>query len=186
MARRIDTLGEDFGQLFARFEHTAYRLETLQHYSIPYEDEPLRRFNTGLTRPADSAKDEWTSFLREAVSVGKTIQRVHLVQEPPSDYLRYELAWSYDESVEAGEDVRIIPFLPDQWPGSLPDHDYWLFDSRDLWVMTYDDAGRFLYTELSEDAAEIVRHGYWRDTALHQAISYDEYMQRHPALQKVS
>jgi hypothetical protein len=48
--------------------------------------------------------------------------------------------------------------------------------------MAYDNDGRFLNLELNEAPAEIVRHSYWRDAALHQAISYDEYMQRHPAL----
>lgn len=36
----------------------------------------------------------------------------------------------------AGEDIRVLPGQPDAL--GLPDHDYWLFDSRDLWVMEGD------------------------------------------------
>jgi len=31
------------------------------------------------------------------------------VVEPLTDYLRYELGWSYPPNVKAGEDIRILP-----------------------------------------------------------------------------
>jgi hypothetical protein len=43
------------------------------------------------------------------------------------------LGWSYPPNVEVGEDSRILPTESGRWP-SLPRHDYWLFDSSDLWV----------------------------------------------------
>ena len=64
-----------------------------------------------------------------------------------------------------------------RWPG-LPRHDYWLFDSSDLWVMEYADDGTFRWIEHVDDPGMIVRHAYWRDAALHQAIPYREYMKR--------
>jgi len=72
---------------------------------------------------------------------------------------------------------------PGQWPPGVPQHDYWLFDSRDLWVMTYDSESRFVYTERVRDPSEIVRHAYWRDAALHQGTGYVAYLDRHPGLQ---
>jgi hypothetical protein len=42
--------------------------------------------------------------------------------------------------------------------------------------MVYDDEGRFLYAELVSDPAEIIRHAYWRDAALHHAIPYQQYV----------
>ena len=114
-------------------------------------------------------------MIRNSIADGKKLQRVHVVVEPPTDYIRYELMWSYAPNVAAGEDIRILPTPPGQWP-DLPRRDYWLFDSRDLWAMAYDGEGRFLYAELVTDPAEIVRHAYWRDAALHHAISYQQYL----------
>jgi uncharacterized protein DUF6879 len=183
MTRRIDTLGEEFAELFRNFDHTAFRLETLQKYAVDYEEEPMRRFLAGEPQPADPAKDEWCQFIRDARANGKEVGRVHIVVEPLSEYMRYELAWSYGGNVDAGEDIRIAPVRIGSWVNELPrDHDFWLFDSRDLWIMSYDEKGRFLAAEQMDDPAEVVRHNYWRDVAKHVAVGFHEYMRHHPEL----
>lgn len=116
-------------------------------------------------------------MIRDATGAGKVFQRVHVVEEPLTDYLRYEIGWSYAPNVAAGEDIRILPTKPGNRL-ALPDHDYWHFDSRDLWIMEYDEIGRFLFAELVTDAAAIVGHNYWRDAALHHAIPYIDYVRR--------
>lgn len=180
MGRRIeDVTSAEFDALFTSFEHTAYRLETLQQYDVSYEVEPYRAFLEGHPRPTDTAKNDWVDMIRDATAAGKVIQRVHVVEEPLTDYLRYELEWSYTPNVEAGEDIRIMPV--ETWP-SLPRYDYWLFDSSDLWVMEYADDGAFLYIEQVSDPAEIVRHARWRDAALHRSIPYADYMRRRDLL----
>jgi hypothetical protein len=118
------------------------------------------------------------------VRSGKVFQRVHVVQEPLTDYLRYELGWSYPPNVEVGEDIRILIAQPGQWPMSargelLPGlKDYWLFDSSDLWVMEYAEDGAFLHIEQVTEPAMIVTAARRRDAALHQAIPYRDYMRR--------
>jgi hypothetical protein len=42
--------------------------------------------------------------------------------------------------------------------------------------MEYADDGTFRWIERVEDPRMIVRHAYWRDAALHQAIPYRDYM----------
>ncbi len=149
MGRRItDVTSAEFDALFTGFEHTAYRLETLQAYDVSYEEEPYRAFLAGHPQPRDPAKNQWVSMIGDAVRAGKVFQRVHVVREPLTDYLRYELGWSYPPNVEAGEDIRILVAQPGSWPMSargkiLPElKDYWLFDSSDLWVMEYADGLR--------------------------------------------
>ena len=187
MGDRIDSVdSEEFGRLFASFRYTAYRLEALQWYDVSYEREPVRRFVAGDTHVTDPTKPEWVSVIRNAVSTGRRMERVHVVTEPLSEYIRYELTCSYGPNVAAGEDIRILPVRQGEWPGDLPREDYWLFDSSDLWSMTYDDAGAFLHADLIRDPAAIVRACYWRDAAMHQAITYDEYMRRTPGLRRAS
>lgn len=177
MGKRIESVtSAEFNRLFTGFEHTAYRLETLQCYDVSYEEDSYVAFLAGHPMPSDAAKDEWTAMVKDAVDGGKSFRRVHVVSEPLTDYLRYEIEWSYEPNVAAGEDVRILPGKPGAL--GLPDHDYWLFDSRDLWVMKYDSDGRFLYTEYVDEPAVIVNHNYWRDKALSLAMPYADYMNR--------
>ena len=186
VGRRItDVTSPEFDALFASFKHTAYRLETLQAYDVSYEIEPYRAFLAGQPRPRDESKNAWTAMLRDARDSGKIVQRVHLVNEPLTDYLRYELQWSYPPNVEAGEDTRILPAStpPAREVVSLGIlDDYWLFDSSDLWVMQYDHEGRFEYIRQVSDPGVIVSHAYLRDAALHYAIPYTEYMRRRELL----
>ena len=176
MGKRITELDtEEFGRLFTSFEHTAYRLETLQRYDVAHERESFAAFLAGHPVSRES-KSEWVGVITDAVQAGKTMRRVHVVTEPLTDYLRFEMA-SYRWNWEAGEDIRILPVT--EWP-DLPRRDYWLFDSRDLWAMEYDDDGRFLHAEQVDDAAEVVRSNYWRDKALSLAMPYPDYMRSRP------
>jgi hypothetical protein len=178
MGRRItDLTSAEFDAIFTSFEHTAYRLETFQAYDVSYEVEPYEAFMAGHPRPSDSSKDQWVGMIEAAVEAGKVFRRVHVVTEPLTDYLRYELGWSYPPNVEVGEDIRILPTQAGHWP-ALPRHDYWLFDSSDLWVMDYADDGTFRWIEQVDDPNTIVRHAFWRDAALHLAVPYRDYMQR--------
>ena len=119
-------------------------------------------------------------MIKAAVEAGKIFQRVHLVTEPLTDYLRYELGWSYPPNVDARRGHPHPAAQSGRWP-CLPRYDYWLFDSSDLWVMEYADDGTFRWIERVEDPRMIVRHAYWRDAALHHAIPYRDYM-RHAEL----
>jgi len=107
-------------------------------------------------------------------AAGKRMQRVRVVDEPLGDYLRFEFAF-YPDTIEAGEDIRILDRRTAEAAG-LPAHDYWLFDSSRLALMRYDAEGRFLGAELVEDPVMVVRHCYWRDAALHYAVSYQRYL----------
>jgi len=187
MGTRITSVtSPEFDVLFTGFSHTAYRLETLQVYDVSYEIEPYRAFLAGRPRPRDAAKNAWTAMLAASAAEGKIVQRVRLVQEPLTDYSRYELEWSYPPNVAAGEDIRVLPAdLPD--PGAPVQtlavmQDYWLFDSSDLWIMRYDRDGRFLDIQQVREPWAIVTHARLRDAALHYAIPYTDYMRRRELL----
>lgn len=185
MSKRITSLDDpDFGALFTGFKHTAYRLEKLQVYDVSYEEEPYRAFLEGRPEPSYPAKREWVAMIQDAAAAGKVMQRVHIVTEPLTDYLRYEMQ-SYASNADAGEDIRILP--ADEIPvddvvrfASLPD--YWLFDSSDLWVMQYDHYGKFLWAQQVTEPATIVRAMLWRDAALHYSVPYADYMRRRELL----
>lgn len=99
--------------------------------------------------------------------------RVRVVSLPMSDYCRFGL-WASQFTVAAGEDIRYLTRDKTE-AAELPNHDYWLFDSRKLLLMHFDEADGFLGGEVIENAAEIVKHNYWRDAAWHYAVGRDDF-----------
>jgi hypothetical protein len=116
---------------------------------------------------------DWLSMVRDAAREGRRFARVRVVDLPLSDYNR----WGHvvaQHNIAAGEDIR---YLTRGRAGEigLPNYDYWLFDSRKLLCMRYDNEDRFVGGEIIEDAGEIVRHNFWRDAAWHLSVRRDEF-----------
>jgi hypothetical protein len=155
------------------FRHSAYRLELLDEYDSPSTRVRVARFLTGQPDDAE-VRTYWDRVVGEARRAAKTMQRVHVITEPPTDYLRFELAF-YRGSVLAGEDIRILSgdLATDL---DLPGFDYWLFDDERAAVMYYGDRGTWLHTEIVTESSFVADCRRWRDQALSRAISLGNYM----------
>jgi hypothetical protein len=163
---------DEFDQLFRSFEHTAFRLEVRDRYDPPYETESVRKFLAG--EPDDLAWSEsWLSMVREAIAAGKHFRRVRVVSIPLTDYSRVGV-WASQFTTAAGEDIRYLERDRAEAEG-LPRHDYWLFDSRTLVWMHFDDTDRCVGCEVIDDPTVIVQHNYWRDAAWHHAVRRDDF-----------
>lgn len=116
-------------------------------------------------------------MVRDATAGGKRFARVRVVSVPLTDYSRFGV-WCAQFTNGAGEDIR---YLERDRAGAAgaPEHDYWLFDSRTLVRMDFDDRDAFLGVELVEEPAVIVRHNYWRDAAWHHAVKRDDFAEQH-------
>lgn len=170
---RLD--GEEWQAYFRDFKHSAFRLETLPQYLVPQEAELFQRFRAGTSRPSDEP-NYWTELVSAARSAEKTMQRVHVVTRPLSDYLRFEFTLYYEFNVKAGEDVRILDLTDRPNPG-LPDFDYWLFDSSIVVRMDYEADGTQIGRELLTDP-DLVKFCQWRDIALSESTPFAEYAYR--------
>jgi hypothetical protein len=158
------------GSLFAR---SAYRLELLDEYDSPRTRVRVARFLAGQPEDAE-VRAYWDAVIRDARQAGKVVRRVHVVAEPLTDYLRFELDF-YRGSAAAGEDIRILP--ADVAAGlNLPGFDYWLFDDQCAAVMYYGERGAWLRTEFVTDPAFVASCQRWRDAALSVALPLDAYM----------
>ncbi|WP_245667646.1 DUF6879 family protein [Actinomadura macra] len=165
-----------FRQLFHSFEYTAFRLEARDSYDASYENESLQKFLAG--EPDDLPwMQSWLDMLQEATAKGRRFARVRLVTLPLTDYSRFGV-WCAQFTNGAGEDIRYLP-RDEAQAAELPSYDYWLFDSSKLVRMHFDDSDVFLGGEVIEDASEIVKHNYWRDTAWHHAIRRDDFAEQH-------
>ena len=128
--------GPAIGEFFRAFEYTAYRLEVRDRYDARDENESLRKFLVG--EPDDLLwMQNWRDLLSEATAQGRRFARVRVVSLPLTDYCRFGV-WCAQFANRAGEDIR---YLDRGQAGALklPDHDYWLFDSRLLLRMHFDD-----------------------------------------------
>lgn len=170
-----------FTSLFSDFTREAFRLETLQAYSEPEEEGPRRQFEAGQPIGDDPGTLEWVRWLAEGSAAGKTVARVHILTMPLSAYARFELAY-YQPGLSAGEDIRVIPVRPGEWPEGLPGPggDFWLFTDADgtrrVLRLEYNEAAEMTGAWLTTDPAEVAQTVQWRGIAMATAIPLAEYL----------
>lgn len=80
------------------------------------------------------------------------------------DYARHNAA--------VGEDIR---YLWRENAADLPAEDFWIFDSRIVAVLHFDDADNITNIELITEPAEVVRYAIVRDAAMHHAVPFDQF-----------
>jgi hypothetical protein len=170
---------DEFDSYFDRFTTDVFRLETLQAYAVSEEDERLRAFRTGAARPERSVRNSpWLARIAVTTVAGKHWQRVHVVEHPLSEYLRYELV-GYVESQAAGEQILIVNRAADDSLAELSE-DFWLFDAESssayAVLMRYEDDGRFVGFEHTSDPTTLDRCRAERDLVLRHAVPLNAYL----------
>lgn len=150
--------GQDFFQLCTTYRHSAWRWECQGVYHEPDEQEPLQRWREG--RPDNSFLSGWLSVINRLRAEGKLFNRVRMVTDPPTDYLRWMFSFTH-LNIEAGEEIRWID--QQDLPGDgAPEYDYYLLDDERVAVVTFGDNG-VVGAEVTDDAHVVERHRQWRD-----------------------
>lgn len=172
---------EEFDRSFDQFEVSAFRLETLQHYAVSAEDARMRAFREGTPRPERSVRTSpWLQRIAATTMAGKSWRRLHLISEPLSEYLRYELI-GYGESCACGEQIRLA-YPPDEGPALV---DFWLFDSATSGAfavrMHYSDHGEILGYDRVDGPHGVAALETVRDLVWSRSWSLAEHLVRHPA-----
>jgi hypothetical protein len=168
---RLD--GEDWQRFFDSFTRSAWRLELHPVYTMPQEAEAISRWRAGERPP----EDYWSPWMERVAGYrvsDRSIGRVHVVRRPLSEYLQFEIDGYYRHHVRAGEDIRILDLTGEADPG-LPDHDFWLFDERQVVQMLYRPDGTQIGRELVEHP-DIEAYLRWRDIACAGAVPVLEYL----------
>lgn len=165
--------------LYRGCERSAFRLETLNRYDVPWEAEDLRAFREdGELLLEEPTLRRWFDLAREVTETGRSLRRVHVLDRPLTPYLQWELAF-YRHSIEAGEDVRIAER---SWHPALEElrQDFALIDAETdhptvIWY-EYDEEEALLGYRYSKSPADIERCMEERDIALAHAVSLEEFM----------
>ncbi|MFF0614094.1 DUF6879 family protein [Nocardia tengchongensis] len=155
--------GEAFDDLFRKAKTDAFHLEVQDSYETPEESEPFRRFLDGQTDDYDWLQG-WLGLVSETTSRGVRVQRARVVTLPHSDYVRWSLTVSA-ENTQAGEEIRYLPrHLIDS--DALTADDWWLFDDQMLGFTIFEPGGRWAGAAVTTDPhivsyARRVREQVW-------------------------
>lgn len=165
---------------FDTFRYTAFRLETFQAYDVP-DLEADRIAAWREHRPMPERSPRTNPFLRkvaDSTAEGKRWSRIHVVDVPLSEYLRYEMV-AYQESARAGEHVSITERRANPELATLR-ADFWLFDADTphtvAMLMEYAPGGEYLGAEVTRDRAVILGCVTARDLAARYAVPLDAYL----------
>ncbi|MGZ3116190.1 DUF6879 family protein [Streptomyces sp. H62] len=177
--RQVRTIDlEEFGALFGTFEHTAWRLETRRRYASDEAGDAWKQFMDVGHVTEDWSEDTPVSAFRKTIqaqrAAGKRIERVRLVDEVPTTGQRYLLEnarWN----IESGEDIRNM-WRADADRLRLPAEDFWMFDSRLIALLRFDDDDQLTHVDLITEPAEVVRCSVIRDAAWHHAVPWEQFM----------
>lgn len=168
---------DEFDALFDQFEESAFRLETLSFYESRSDGLALRAFLRGVPMPTwDRETDDWRRRLRVTTAAGISWKRVHIIPEPLTPYLRYEIEWGYYYNAEAGEQIYM---LRDDHPLAAEGFDitdYWLLDDKKLVFNVYDSAGRLIDFRVDPDPGTLERCRDLRDRLLEAATPLMDYL----------
>ncbi len=163
----------EFGAALAGIAHTAFRLELQRVYVEPSEAEVMRRWRAGDRHGHLDSPDlqAWWAMLRDHTSQGKTVTRVRVQEEPPTWYQEWE-RWIGQWNTAAGEHTRYMTRAKAYEVELLPaagNKDWWLLDSARLIVMSFDDEGHRVATDLVTDPTIVAQACAWRDLAVHHS-----------------
>jgi hypothetical protein len=162
-----------FDELFTRFRHTAFRLEVRTKYGVAEEDAAFQSFLAGKTVGTEWFQP-WLDLMRKQTARGKRIERVRIVDRPPSDYLRFEIS-NTEHNLDAGEDIRYL-LRHDAEALALPHHDFWLFDDDLVVSLQFsDEDDRFLGFSTSRAQHVVREHAEWRNLAWKRALDFTSY-----------
>lgn len=162
--------GTEYWEELTAFRRSAWRFEQQPAYYVGYEREQFDKFLAGRPDPADENDDlrDWFAQVRRQTTEGKTVGRVRIIDEPPTDYQRWML-WMDRWNREAGETIQYLSRAAARREGILPaagDTDWWLFDDSRLVLMHFDDEYRRVKAELLVDEPEVQQALLWRALAI--------------------
>ena len=163
--------------LLRSFRRSAFRFETRSAYALSYEQADFDRFLAGSPIPPPEL-DWWRPWLEEITRLtaeGKTISRVRVLDEPPSDYQRWEM-WAAPWHSQAGERIAYISrtharraALP-AWLGN----DWWLLDDKRVIHMQFTQDGKIEKRTTSDNLGTVARFIEWRDLAVRIATPAEQ------------
>jgi hypothetical protein len=148
------------------FTRSAFRFEAQPGYVMDYERPVFEGWLAGVPVPPPEV-DWWAPWLDRVArwtAEGKTIGRVRVLAEPPTDYQRW-LLWAAPWHTEAGEQLRYMPAGTARQIGLQLD-DWWLLDDERVIVLRFTSQGETTDRTLVTDPQTVAGYCALRDVAV--------------------
>ncbi|MFD9442092.1 DUF6879 family protein [Streptomyces sp. NPDC060001] len=159
-------------RLFDNFKHTAWRLEARERYASDEQTPTYAEFIEGK-RPSWDMGTPWCDTMRRQVANGARVERVRIVDTPATVGQRYLMAHA-EKNTALGEDIRNIS-REDADRLLLGHEDAWIFDSRIVALLNFDEGDDLIGAELITEPSRVIRYVQLRDAAWHYAVPYTEF-----------
>lgn len=167
----------DFDKGWETAKNEVFRLQLLSTYRVPGEEEEFERYLKGEKVIPSKDFDDWKKQIAEVKNRGARIINLLVVDEPPSDYIYFSIDTYLKETRKSGQETLIVkrsdaaPFI---------DHaiDFWMFDSKIVIPMKYDNEGHFLRTGKAVTGGhELSEYVKLRDVLMRIAISLEKFIE---------
>lgn len=152
MNRRCDVASGEptFEELLGACRVSAVHLEMRDQYMT--DDPVYAAWTRGVRTGMAAAYADWYALVRQTVDRGVAVRRLRVINEPASDYIRFEHAVTGELNVAAGEQVR---WLARRKAGALllPVNELWVFDDARVRLGYFSPAGDDLGSQIIDDPA---------------------------------
>lgn len=137
-----------------------FKVEVLQDYAGEDDGPSLRNWIKGdkqtaieLIKSSDYSK--WAKDCREKLAQGVKLIRIHIVEQPLTDYIEWEIEhYKLVNIPRCGESVHLLnrAKVADL---SLPDGDFMIFDEKKVVLNKYDKKGSMTHQTFFEEPDDI-------------------------------
>jgi hypothetical protein len=162
---------DEFSEALRTFKRSAFRVEAQPAYALGDEQADFDRFLAGSPTPPPEMAwyRPWVDQVAQWTRDRKTISRVRVLAEPPTDYQRW-LLWGAPWFASIGEDIRYMNHSTAHRIG-LPLQDWWLLDGERVIVMHFTAEGEVSGKELVTDKEFVASYRMLRDLALENSTT---------------
>jgi hypothetical protein len=162
---------DEFSEALRSFKRSAFRVEAQPAYALSDERADFDRFLAGSPTPPPEMAwyRPWVDQVAQWTRDGKTVSRVRVLAEPPTDYQRW-LLWGAPWFASIGEDIRYMNHSTAHRI-ELPLQDWWLLDDERVIVMHFTAEGEVSGKELFTDRESVARYRTLQDLAIENSTT---------------
>jgi hypothetical protein len=174
VTRQRFNAGEEFAALFQQVRRSSWRWECQGWYAVDMPEVAAWLRGEPVVETDDDRA--WLGYIRSLNAAGIPFERVRMLTDPLTDYLRWMLATT-SRNVSAGEDIRWVE--QHRIEGlDLPAYDFYVFDDERVAILRFDDAKELTAVDVDDDPAVVAQHRCWRDIVWPLATPHAEYPAR--------
>jgi hypothetical protein len=168
----------ELGNLVWSARSSVIQVETLPHYGVPDDDLMFSLWCKGESPTPEqlSGFTAWFSQVREAAHRGVQIDRVHIVPEILTPYLRFEIEFSYHRFCEPnGERVWILQRESNEGLVSRVSGDFYLIDENRLLLPQYNAQNNFVGLKEGTAPSLVESHRTLREELLQSSVPLKQF-----------